>query len=106
MDRKAIPSETIMLYAGAGVVSFPTPRALKIEQIPNMVGQFAEGAQNAVASGFDGVEVHTASGYPIDQSLRDGPNRCSDAYGGTRANCAETRSMLAPCTIYAVVDRL
>jgi N-ethylmaleimide reductase len=59
------------------------PRALDAEEIPAVVEQFAQGASNAKEAGFDGVEVHAANGYLIDEFLRDGANRREDAYGGS-----------------------
>ncbi len=62
------------------------PRALTSEEIPAIVEQFAQGARSAIEAGFDGVEVHSASGYLLDQFLRDGTNRRTDAYGGSIEN--------------------
>jgi N-ethylmaleimide reductase len=59
------------------------PHALTETEISAIVQAFAQAAKNAVAAGFDGVEVHGANGYLIDQFLRDGANQRSDAYGGT-----------------------
>ena len=63
-----------------------TPRALGRSEIPGVVAQFAEGAARAMEAGFDGVELHGASGYLIDQFLRDGTNRRTDDYGGSVEN--------------------
>jgi N-ethylmaleimide reductase len=65
-----------------------TPRALRADEIPALVQAYAEAARRAVAAGFDGVEVHGANGYLIDQFLRDGSNQRDDAYGGSLANRA------------------
>lgn len=62
---------------------FETPRALRLDEIPDVVRQFADGARNAAAAGFDGVEIHGANGYLLDQFLRDGSNHRTDAYGGS-----------------------
>lgn len=64
------------------------PRSLAAGEIPAVVAQFAQAARNAKEAGFDGVEVHAANGYLIDEFLRDGTNRRSDAYGGPVANRA------------------
>lgn len=66
-----------------GKVKIPTPRALETSEIGGVVEQFRKGAQNAKAAGFDGVELHGANGYILDQFLRDGSNRRTDAYGGS-----------------------
>ena len=67
----------------SGARPFVTPRALEAGELPGIVRLFAEGARRARAAGFDGVEVHAAQGYLIDQFLRDGANRRDDAYGGS-----------------------
>ncbi|MBB4843998.1 N-ethylmaleimide reductase [Paucibacter oligotrophus] len=64
------------------------PRALRIDEIPTIVEAYAQAARNAIAAGFDGVEVHGANGYLIDQFLRDGANQRQDAYGGSLPNRA------------------
>jgi N-ethylmaleimide reductase len=71
------------VFTTAGPQPFATPRALELDEIPDIVAQFRRGAENARAAGFDGVEVHAANGYLIDQFLRDGTNRRTDAYGGS-----------------------
>ena len=65
---------------------FVRPRALETWEITDIVQQFADAARRARAAGFDGVEIHAANGYLIDQFLRDGANRRADAYGGSVAN--------------------
>ena len=65
-----------------------TPRALTLAEIPSVVEQYATATRNAKEAGFDGVEVHAANGYLIDQFLRDGSNQRSDAYGGSIENRA------------------
>ena len=66
-----------------GMKNFVTPRALNISEIPGIMAQFRLGAEMAKRAGFDGVEVHGANGYIIDQFLRDGSNHRTDAYGGS-----------------------
>ena len=73
-------------FTANGFEDIPTPRALEISEIPGIVAQFAQGARNALAAGFNGVEVHGANGYLIDQFLRDGTNKRTDAYGGSIEN--------------------
>ncbi len=67
---------------------FETPRALELAEIPGIVAAYAKGAENAKAAGFDGVEVHSANGYLLDQFLQDGSNRREDEYGGSIENRA------------------
>jgi 2,4-dienoyl-CoA reductase-like NADH-dependent reductase (Old Yellow Enzyme family) len=67
---------------------FVTPRALELEEIPEIVEQYRQGAANAKAAGFDGVEVHGANGYLLDQFLQDTTNKRTDAYGGPIENRA------------------
>jgi N-ethylmaleimide reductase len=62
------------------------PRALETAEIPGIVEQFKRGAENAKAAGFDGVELHGANGYLLDQFTRDGTNHRTDAYGSSVAN--------------------
>ena len=73
-------------FTERGFEPIPTPRALETEEIPGIVEQHAQAARNALAAGFDGVEVHAANGYLIDQFLRDGTNRRADRYGGSIEN--------------------
>lgn len=68
--------------------AFVTPRALETHEIPAIVEAYRKGAENAKASGFDGVELHGANGYLLDQFLQDGTNKRTDQYGGTLENRA------------------
>jgi 2,4-dienoyl-CoA reductase-like NADH-dependent reductase (Old Yellow Enzyme family) len=63
---------------------FVTPRALETSEIPGIIAAYKRGAENAKQAGFDGVEIHGANGYLLDQFLQDSTNHRSDAYGGTR----------------------
>jgi N-ethylmaleimide reductase len=81
----AIPIDGVT-YTAAGPAPFSAPRALELDEIPGVVGQFAHGAAVAKRAGFDGIELHAANGYLIDQFLRDGSNHRTDAYGGSIAN--------------------
>jgi N-ethylmaleimide reductase len=71
-----------------GMKPFVTPRALEIAEIAGIVEDYRRAARNARYAGFDGVELHGANGYLIDQFLRDGSNRRTDRYGGTAQNRA------------------
>jgi N-ethylmaleimide reductase len=81
----AIESE---VFTPKGKRAHVTPRALTDAEIPTYVGYFKRAAMNAKDAGFDGVEVHGANGYLIDQFLRDGSNRRSGPYGGSLQNRA------------------
>lgn len=65
---------------------YVTPRALETDEIPGIVEAYRKGAENAKRAGFDGVEIHAANGYLIDQFLQDSTNRRSDRYGGSLEN--------------------
>jgi 2,4-dienoyl-CoA reductase-like NADH-dependent reductase (Old Yellow Enzyme family) len=67
---------------------FVTPRALELDEIPGIIAEYRKGAENALAAGFDGVELHGANGYLLDQFLQDGSNQRTDAYGGPIENRA------------------
>ncbi|HEY9821179.1 MAG TPA: alkene reductase [Candidatus Sericytochromatia bacterium] len=71
------------LHTPEGKRTLETPRALETHEIPEIVEQFRKGAENALAAGFDGVELHGAFGYLIDQFLQDGSNQRTDEYGGS-----------------------
>ncbi len=68
--------------------SFVTPRALETDEIPGIIEAYRVGAENAKKAGFDGVEIHGANGYLLDQFLQDSTNKRSDAYGGSIENRA------------------
>jgi N-ethylmaleimide reductase len=76
------------VFTPSGMVPLPTPRALETEEIAPLVAQYATAAKKAREAGFDGVEVHGANGYLLDQFLRDGTNHREDAYGGSIENRA------------------
>jgi N-ethylmaleimide reductase len=68
------------------LVPFVRPRALTIEEMPYLVAQYERAAKNALAAGFDGVEIHAANGYLLDQFIESGTNRRTDSYGGPVEN--------------------
>ncbi len=72
--------------AKSGMVDILEPRALTADEIPGIVDQFRHGAENAKRAGFDGVEIHGANGYLIDQFIRSKSNLRSDTYGGSIEN--------------------
>jgi 2,4-dienoyl-CoA reductase-like NADH-dependent reductase (Old Yellow Enzyme family) len=69
-------------------IPYETPRALETGEIPAIVEAFRKGAEHARAAGFDGVEIHGANGYLLDQFLQDGSNKREDRYGGPVENRA------------------
>jgi N-ethylmaleimide reductase len=75
-------------WTANGMEAFVTPRALETNEIPGIVDDFRHGARNARDAGFDGVELHGANGYLIDQFLRDSTNKRTDRYGGSASNRA------------------
>ncbi len=76
----------VVAYTRNGKVEAPVPHALTIDEIAEVVAQFRRAAANAIRAGFDGVEIHGANGYLVDQFLRDGANQRTDAYGGSIEN--------------------
>jgi N-ethylmaleimide reductase len=82
----AIANEEV--HTPQGKQPYVLPRALSDEELPGIVASFKRAAENAQAAGFDGVEVHGANGYLLDQFLRDGSNHRSGPYGGSRENRA------------------
>src|SRR3546814_1849634 len=73
-------------FSADGLVDVSVPRALSVEEIGQTIADYRHAARNAIAAGFEGVEVHSATGYLIDQFVRDSSNRRSDAYGGSSEN--------------------
>lgn len=67
---------------------YPVPRALELSEIPGIIADYKRGAENAQKAGFDGVEIHGANGYLLDQFLQDGTNKRTDEYGGKVENRA------------------
>ncbi len=73
-------------FTYSGLQPFETPRALESKEIFNIVYDYRKAASNAMEAGFDGIEVHAANGYLLDQFLRDGSNQRNDDYGGSLEN--------------------
>ncbi|ADH89566.1 NADH:flavin oxidoreductase/NADH oxidase [Ancylobacter novellus DSM 506] len=73
-------------YVNNGFAEVDEPRALTLDEIKGVVEDFGKAAANAIRAGFDGVEIHGANGYLIDQFLRDGANKRTDEYGGSIEN--------------------
>jgi N-ethylmaleimide reductase len=83
-------------------VDYVTPRALEANELPGIVADYVQAAKNALKAGFDGVEIHSANGYLLDQFLRDGSNQRNDNYGGS----IENRARLLMEVTKAVVDAI
>ena len=71
-----------------GLVDYVEPRALETSELPSIVQDYVHATKCALAAGFDGVEIHSANGYLLDQFLRDGSNKRTDNYGGSFENRA------------------
>ena len=84
----AIPDDLKAMTADGKPASYETPRALETDEIPGLVAAYGRAARNAIAAGFDGVEIHGANGYLLDQFAKDGANQRTDAYGGSIENRA------------------
>jgi N-ethylmaleimide reductase len=84
----AIAPKGETMTADYKMIPYETPRALETAEIPGLVAAYKAGAENALKAGFDGVEIHAANGYLIDQFLRDGTNKRTDQYGGSVENRA------------------
>ncbi|MBO9375672.1 alkene reductase [Sphingomonas histidinilytica] len=83
-----------------GEQPYTEPRPLRIDEVPALLADYAQAARNAIAAGFDGVQIHAANGYLIDQFLRDSSNHRTDIYGGS----IENRTRLLGEVTRAVVD--
>ncbi|WP_374494425.1 alkene reductase [Zoogloea sp.] len=84
----ALPIRNDEVHTPEGKKPYVTPRALTDDELPGVVAGFRKAAENALAAGFDGIEVHGANGYLLDEFLRDGSNTRSGPYGGPIENRA------------------
>ena len=82
------PSSGMVLGADLKPHPFETPRALETSELPGIVAAYGQAARNAIAAGFDGVEIHGANGYLLEQFLQSRSNKRTDAYGGSIENRA------------------
>lgn len=89
-------------HTASGKQLYVEARALKLEEIPRLIADYVHAAKNAIAAGFDGVQIHAANGYLIDQFLRDNSNFRDDAYGGK----VENRIRLLCEVVQGVVDAI
>lgn len=89
-------------FVNNGFADVSEPRALELDELPGIVNDFRQAAANAIAAGFDGVEIHGANGYLLDQFLKDGANVRTDAYGGS----VENRARLTLEVAQAIVEEI
>ncbi|WP_137189765.1 alkene reductase [Stenotrophomonas rhizophila] len=87
VSASAIRAQT-KTFVHNGFVDVSEPRALAIDELPAIVNDFRQAAANAIAAGFDGVEIHGANGYLLEQFIKDGANQRTDTYGGSIENRA------------------
>ncbi|KZV18987.1 12-oxophytodienoate reductase 3 [Dorcoceras hygrometricum] len=86
---------------------YPKPRKLETHEIPEVVEQYRQAALNAIEAGFDGIEIHGAHGYLIDQFLKNGINERRDAYGGSLENRCRFLTQIVQATVSAIgADRV
>ena len=91
-----------MTFTREGFSPVSTPRALRDDEIPSLIDDYRRAARNAIAAGFDGVEVHSANSYLLDQFLRDSVNDRNGPYGGSIAN----RARLLLEVMQAIADEI
>jgi len=97
----ALRAET-KTFVNNGFADVSEPRALALNELPGIVNDFRQAAANAMAAGFDGVEIHGANGYLLEQFIKDGANKRTDAYGGS----IENRARLLLEVTAAVADEI
>jgi len=98
----AVQPQGVKAFTGKGMEEIPTPRALETAEVKAVVADFRKAAENAKAAGFDGVEVHGANGYLVDQFIQSSTNQRTDEYGGS----VENRARFALEVVQAAVDVL
>jgi N-ethylmaleimide reductase len=98
----AVQPQGVKAFTGKGMEEIPTPRALETSEVKAVVADFRKAAENAKAAGFDGVEIHGANGYLVDQFIQSGTNQRTDEYGGS----VENRARFALEVVQAAVDVL
>jgi N-ethylmaleimide reductase len=89
-------------FTAKGFEDVAEPRALRLDEIPRLIGDYVKAARNAIDAGFDGVEVHGANGYLLEQFMRDSVNDRTDAYGGSKEN----RARLIVEVMQAIVNEI
>ncbi|MET0334156.1 MAG: alkene reductase, partial [Rhizobacter sp.] len=89
-------------FLAQGFAEVSPPRALRLDELPRLIGEYRHAARLAIEAGFDGVEVHGANGYLLDQFLRDTTNHRTDVYGGSIQN----RARLLIEVVQAITDEI
>ena len=89
-------------FTAQGFENVSEPRALRTDEMPRLIADYRQAARNAIEAGFDGVEVHGANGYLLEQFMRDSINDRTDAYGGSREN----RARLVVDVMTAIADEI
>ena len=90
------------VYTEQGMQAFPTPRALETDELAGVIAEFVDAATRAVAAGLDGVELHSANGYLLQQFLSDSTNTRTDGYGGSPENRARFVIEVAQAVVAAI----
>ncbi len=98
----AIQPRDAKAFTDKGMEEIPTPRALTNQEVKAVVADFRQAAENAQRAGFDGVEIHGANGYLVDQFIQDGTNQRTDEYGGS----VENRARFALEVVQAAIEVL
>ncbi|XP_022967594.1 12-oxophytodienoate reductase 3-like [Cucurbita maxima] len=99
---KPISKRWRILLPDGSYGTYPSPRALQTHEIEDVVEHYRQAALNAIRAGFDGIEIHSAHGYLLDQFLKDGINDRTDQYGG----CLSNRSRFLLKVVHAVVSAI
>ncbi|GAV72787.1 Oxidored_FMN domain-containing protein [Cephalotus follicularis] len=104
---KPISARWRILMPDGSYGTYPKPRALEIYELPEVVEHYRQAALNAIQAGFDGIEIHGAHGYLIDQFLKDGINDRTDEYGGSIANRCKFLMQIVQAVVEAIgADRV
>jgi N-ethylmaleimide reductase len=98
----AVAADGGMYTDAGGMKPHPTPQAMSGGDIETTIAEFAQAAKNAVAAGFDGIELHGANGYLLEQFIRPNTNQRTDGYGGPIENRARFVLELAEATVAAI----
>ena len=96
------PEDTKMYVDGEGELEIPEPKEMTLDDISLAVSEYVSAAENAIKAGFDGVELHAANGYLLEQFINTGANKRTDQYGGSHENRARIVLEIAEKTIKAI----